>query len=116
MLNAEWNSESTSAFGTQHSALQRKLSKLQLAYQCVGDGARRRSRRRLPVGAAHGGKEALLVEILFEHVERLAQQFDSRLAERLALEHLQEQRGVAQRDGSQRQSHRRPHRVPRWPA
>jgi hypothetical protein len=70
-------------------------------------------RRSLPGSAADGGKEPLFLDVLFAHIERLAQQLDSRATQRVALEELQNQGGVAKGDRAERQRDRCPDRIAR---
>ena len=67
--------------------------------------------RGLPVGAAHGHEESLLLEVLFEHVKGFTQQVGTRLEHPRALEHLQNERRVTQRDGADGEGDRGPRRV-----
>ena len=58
----------------------------------------------LPVTSARSREKPLLLEVLFEHVERLGEQLDRRPSRiRVPLEDLHDQRRIPQRDGADRQ-------------
>ena len=92
----------TSESGLESSATQRSRSG-------AGDPSGRR-----PVGAADRREETLLLEVLLEHVERFAEQLDRRARRSVcALEHLQQQRRVAERDRAERERNRGALRIAR---
>ena len=67
--------------------------------------AGRRSLRRVPIGAAGGGEERFLVEILLEHVEAFGHELDGAIAIGVLPENRQHQRRIAQGNRSERQRH-----------
>src|SRR5579872_5434294 len=89
------------------AALYSMRSEVQFADERLHQRAARRALGRIPVGAPHQREEALLVEILFEHVEPLGDERDRRIAIGALLEERQHQRRIAQRDGAERKGDRR---------